>query len=380
LMNKVTSDLVECSVCHSKKNYVARSLGVCSDCIREKADLVSPLVQSAHQLSRSRHKLPPYPPKTPNGIRCALCSNECSIGIGEYGYCGLRANVEGKAKSTVNTETALLYAYEDPHVTNCCGSWFCPAGTGCGYPRFAKKPGPEYGYENLAVFFYGCNFDCLFCQNSSHKNIDSANKIEKEDFKRIVEDEERLTCICYFGGSPEPQLPFAISASREIIESEPKRLLRVCFEWNGCGNKTLVRQTAELATQTGGNLKFDLKCFDENLSKALCGVSNRRAFENFKMVAREFLNSGVTVPNLTATTLLVPGYVDAKEVDSIAQFIASLNAEIPYSLLVFHPDFEMCDLPVTPAEQARSCYSAAKRHLRNVHVGNLHLLSFRGLT
>lgn len=84
---------------------------------------------------------------------------------------------------------------------------------------------------------------------------------------------------------------------------------------------------------------------------------------------------------LTATTLLVPGYVDEGEVERIAGFIAELSPEIPYSLLVFHPAYCLSDLPVTPLEQAIRCYRAAVgAGLRHVHVGNLHLLglSFTG--
>ncbi|MBS7623498.1 radical SAM protein [Candidatus Bathyarchaeota archaeon] len=379
-MKDVSSDPVECQVCHVRKFYVARSLAVCVDCIRERPELAGPFIKRAHQHARSRYSLPPSPPRNPNGIPCRLCSNECMIGVGERGYCGLRVNVKGRIKSLADTGKALLYAYEDPHPTNCCASWFCPAGTGCGYPRFARSPGPEHGYHNLAVFFYGCNFDCLFCQNFSHKDLSSAKAAGREEFKRMVESKGNMTCICYFGGSPEPQLPFAVTASREIVEAKPGRLMRICFEWNGCGERRLVREAAELSAKTGGNLKFDLKCFNEALSEALCGVSNRRAFENFEAVAREFFDRKAAVPNVTATTLLVPGYVDKEEVEAISRFIASIDTAIPYSLLVFHPDFEMLDLPVTPREQVESCYSTAKRHLTNVHVGNQHLLVLGGLT
>ena len=77
---------------------------------------------------------------------------------------------------------------------------------------------------------------------------------------------------------------------------------------------------------------------------------------------------------LTATTLLVPFYVDEKEVEDIASFIASINRDIPYSLLVFHPDYYMRDMPITPTEQVHRCYEAAKRHLKNVNIGNKQLL------
>jgi pyruvate formate lyase activating enzyme len=70
----------------------------------------------------------------------------------------------------------------------------------------------------------------------------------------------------------------------------------------------------------------------------------------------------------------VPGYVDEVEVGQIARFIAGLDPAIPYSLLVFHPDFMMRDLPITPREQVTRCYETATRQLKRVHLGNLHLL------
>ncbi|MCS7144560.1 MAG: radical SAM protein, partial [Archaeoglobaceae archaeon] len=77
---------------------------------------------------------------------------------------------------------------------------------------------------------------------------------------------------------------------------------------------------------------------------------------------------------LSATTLLVPYYVDEKEIEGIASFIASIDEKIPYSLLIFHPDYRLRDLPITPREQVFNCYKTAKKYLKNVNIGNLHLL------
>jgi pyruvate formate lyase activating enzyme len=88
------------------------------------------------------------------------------------------------------------------------------------------------------------------------------------------------------------------------------------------------------------------------------------------MVAEEFPKKDL----LTATTLLVPGYVESDEVEQIARFIASVNPDIPYSLLAFHPDFQMRDLPVTTRKSAEKCYTVAKQYMKRVHIGNQHLL------
>ena len=187
--------------------------------------------------------------------------------------------------------------------------------------------------------------------------------------------ESRITCWCWFGGSPEPQLPFALNASRRILEEKPeKRIVRICFEWNGCGARELVKKAGELAYVSGGNIKFDLKAYTPSVHLALTGRDNKRTFENFELIYREFYEARRGIPVLNATTLLVPHYVDEYEVSKIAEFIASLDPEIPYSLLIFHPDYLMSDVTVTPRRQVEKCYQAAKRYLKNVNIGNISLL------
>jgi len=363
-----------CKICGARSTDIAEILGVCGRCIKDKPGESLPLIERAHRLARSPYGLPAKPPQTLGGVRCVLCSNECRVGKGETSFCGLRANSRGRFRPLCNAEEARVHSYLDPLPTNCCSSWFCPAGTGAGYPRYAARPSPEYGYSNLSVFFYGCGFDCLFCQNASHKNVAASPRKTREELVQEAAENPRVSCVCYFGGGPEPQLPYALKASNEMLERVQGRIFRICWEWNGCGNARLAEQAAELSLRTGGNVKFDLKAFDPNLSLALSGVPNRQAFRNFQMIYDKFYMERPSLPVLTATTLLVPGYVDAGEVEAIARFIAELNPEIPYSLLAFYPRFQMCDLPTTSRKQARECYEAASKHLRRVNIGNRQLI------
>jgi pyruvate formate lyase activating enzyme len=78
---------------------------------------------------------------------------------------------------------------------------------------------------------------------------------------------------------------------------------------------------------------------------------------------------------LIASTLLVPGYVNEPEVRKIARFISSLNPDIPYSLLAFYPQFYLNDLPTTSKSHVLRCKASAENAgLKNVRIGNLHLL------
>jgi pyruvate formate lyase activating enzyme len=82
-----------------------------------------------------------------------------------------------------------------------------------------------------------------------------------------------------------------------------------------------------------------------------------------------------TSPPLVASTLLVPGYIDEREVKVLASFIAELDPNIPYALLGFHGDFLMKDLPPTSRSQAECCLAAAQAAgLKRVRIGNVHIL------
>ena len=141
-----------------------------------------------------------------------------------------------------------------------------------------------------------------------------------------------------------------------------------------------LRQMAELSLRSGGCIKFDLKAWTEELHIALCGVGNKRTIENFQLLA-QYVFRRPCPPFLIASTLLVPGYVDQEEVARIASFIASLSPDIPYSLLAFYPQFMMNDLPTTSRQHAEECFEAARRQgLKNVRVGNLHLLGYQCYT
>jgi len=235
-----------------------------------------------------------------------------------------------------------------------------------------SKKGPEYGYKNLAVFYGACSFDCLFCQNWHYREL--IGRLEPAMSARRLADlvDESTSCICYFGGDPSPQMPHAIAASKIAIERN-EGILRVCWESNGNMSFGSLTQAAELSMESGGTIKFDIKAWDENLHIALCGITNKRTLKNFEWLAN-YEKSRSEPVFLVASTLLVPGYVDSHEVESIARFISDLDSEIPYNLLAFHPQFCMNDMPATTLRDAQECLKQAKSHLANVRIGNLHLL------
>lgn len=366
-----------CAVCGRSDARVGSSLCVCPECISERWEESRRYVEIVHNQSREAFRLPLRPPSTPDGLLCNLCVHQCRMGPEEYGFCGVRRGTRKSLRQDGRSQADVCYYY-DPLPTNCVADWVCPGGTGAGYPKYAHERGPEVGFYNLAVFFDACNFNCLFCQNWSFKKALSSDR-ERHPIETLTAAVHKKTsCICYFGGDPTPQIPYAVRASRQARAENPGQILRICWETNGSVHPVWLKQMVELSMESGGCIKVDLKAWNPQIHRALCGCDNRRVLENFTLLA-EYAARRPDPPLLIASTLLVPGYVGAAEVSCIASFIASCNPDIPYTLLAFAPQFCMEDFPTTSFEQVEACLQAAKRAgLRRVNLGNRHLVGACG--
>ena len=363
-----------CRHCGNTDRLLSPRLGYCAACIRNHFAQVWPQIETLHHESRRAFNLPLTPPKDPLGKLCNLCFHACRIPEGGYGFCGAR-KVKGSKISGGTAAGAGLSYYYDPLPTNCVADWFCPGGTGAGYPKYSSCQGPERGYTNLAVFYHACNFNCLFCQNWTFKKATfKGAKVSAQELAGAVR--KNTGCICYFGGDPTPQLPHALATSRLALEQAraKSRRVRICWETNGAMQEQWLKPLVESSLSNGGVIKFDLKAFSEEIHLALCGVSNSQTLKNFAALAAR-LGERPEVPLLCASTLLVTGYVDLDEIHGLARFIARLNPEIPYSLLAFFPQFYMQDLPITTRDFAiKAQQTAQEAGVKKVHLGNLHLL------
>lgn len=349
--------VAQCSICGQRNPLVAAVLSACADCVRQRPEQARPAVRAAQLISRQEFGLPVAPPAS-GDVACPLCVNACRLAEGERGFCNLREARGGKLVHLAGTPAkGILHWYFDPLPTNCVAAWVCEGSR-------------QRGRNNLAVFYGACTFNCLYCQNWRYRQMSPAGPgMSAQELADCAD--ARTFCVCYFGGDPTPQMPHALATSRLLA----RRGVRICWETNGSMHPRLLEQAVQLSLETGGCVKFDLKAFDDNLHRALTGVTNKRTLENVARAA-SYISQRPEPPLLVASTLLVPGYVDAEEVGCIARFIANLNPDIPYSLLGFHPHFFMPDLPRTSVRHAEEAEAAARSAgLTRVRVGNRHLLS-----
>ncbi|MCL6615233.1 MAG: radical SAM protein, partial [Firmicutes bacterium] len=205
------------------------------------------LGEEAHRTAREEFHLPPSVPRAAEGVECKICANECRIPEGGFGYCGLRLNRQGRLLHLVDARQGSLAWYHDPLPTNCVAAWICGE-------RDARRG------KNLAVFYHGCPFDCLFCQNWHHR--EEVERLGKEipgptpreegftsPAELVAQVDERTRCICFFGGDPVPQIHHALAAARLALAGKKK--VRICWETSGCMNPRFLPALAEAALSSG---------------------------------------------------------------------------------------------------------------------------------
>ena len=348
-----------CRLCGTESVTVSSRLGFCADCIRNDYEKASHSIAQTRERLRESFGLPSRPPDTADGVRCRLCANACRIAESEVGFCGARRNRNGRIESSFPNGKAAVSFYHDSLPTNCVADWVCPSHA-------------EHGYKNLAVFYQSCNFDCLFCQNWHFRDRATHTYKRPEEVADAVD--EKTACICYFGGDPTPTIEHSLKVSEIARRNNPNRPLRICWETNGGVSRPFLKKMVDVALASGGCIKFDLKFASDELSRALCGVSNRAVFDNFRFVA-SFIDRRPQSPLLVASTLLIPGYVDEKELRELARFLSSVNRNIPWALLGFHPDYYLTDLPRTSKRHADTALRIAEEcGMKNVRIGNIHIL------
>ncbi len=366
----------ECQLCGQRSLEISAKIGVCKTCILTNFEKANAIISQVRIKERQKYSLPPTIPKTTKGVVCGDCVNACKIAEGEFGYCKLVTNVAGQLVRLAGDENRGLFSfYYDPLPTNCVAEPFCAGCTSNGFPTFSYSRGPEIGWNNLAVFYQACTYDCLFCQNYQYREgVTAATPFPPKVLVNALKT--NTSCICFFGGDPAAQISHSIAVANLAREKaqKQKRILRICWETNGSARPALMRECAQIALHSGGVIKIDIKAFSDKLNIALCGSSNRFSLYNLKVIGKQ-VQKRPDLPLLVVSTLLIPGYIDVEEVRKLAQFIVGIDPTIPFSLLAFYPTFIMNDLPMTSKKLAFDCLAAAKEEgLSNVHIGNIHLL------
>ncbi|MBI4683150.1 MAG: AmmeMemoRadiSam system radical SAM enzyme [Nitrospirae bacterium] len=274
-------------------------------------------------------------------VRCFLCAHHCIISDNRRGICGVRENRQGTLYSLVYGK--LISMNIDPIEKKPLFHFF-PAST------------------SMSIATVGCNFKCRHCQNydisqypKKHADIPGEN-ISPED---VVRAAEKAGCksISYTYTEPTIFFEFAYDCARIARE----RGIKNVFVSNGYTSPEAAKAIAPFLD--GNNI--DLKGGDE-FYKSICGVRLQPVLDTIKLMKE----LGVWVE---VTTLIIPSHNDSEEsLNSIIEFIKSVDAAVPWHVSQFYPTFELLNQPRTPVQTLRRARDMGlKKGLKYVYEGNV---------
>jgi pyruvate formate lyase activating enzyme len=257
-------------------------------------------------------------------VHCALCAHRCIIEPGQRGICAVRANRDGTLYSLVYGK--VISSHVDPIEKK---------------PLFHFLPGSK----SFSIATVGCNFRCEHCQNYEISQFPRERpelKIPGEDLtpENVVEAAAKSdsASISYTYTEPTIFLEFALDCARLARE----RGIKNVFVSNGF----MTPESAELITPYLDGNNIDLKG-DNEFYKEVCAARVEPVKKTIKLMKER----GVWVE---CTTLIIPGHNDSDPVlKNIADFLVSVDPEIPWHVTQFYPTYKMLDEPHTPIETLR---------------------------
>lgn len=185
-------------------------------------------------------------------------------------------------------------------------------------------------------------------------------KAEEFPPEQVVAGARRYDCdsIAYTYTEPTVFFEYAYDTAKLAHEEGIKNV----FVTNGY-------MTLEALEQLGVYLdaaNVDLKSFSDRFYRRICGARLQPVLDTIEAMHER----GVWVE---VTTLLIPGLNDSdEELRQIAQFIASVDPEMPWHISRFTPRYQMRDRPVTSLERIhRAAEIGRETGLRYVYVGNV---------
>lgn len=167
--------------------------------------------------------------------------------------------------------------------------------------------------------------------------------------------------IAFTGGDLACQPQFYMQAAEAIKGLSFE--LWVLFETNGYG---LTKKNLKLFKDSGiDTFWLDIKAYDAQVHRRLTGVSNELILKlPYEILARGFV--------LEVLSLYIPGWVETDQIERIASLLASVDPEIPFTILAFFPEYQLVNTPSPNLKQMLGAYDATKSAgLKQVRLGNL---------
>ena len=270
---------------------------------------------------------------------CQLCFHHCNLSEGQTGFCRARACRDG-AVVPLNYGKITSLAL-DP---------------------IEKKPLRRFhpGRLILSVGSFGCNLSCPFCQNHEI-SMCGEGEIETVELSPEALADRAMEL------RPLGNIGLAYTYNEPLVGYEYVRDCAALVRERGMVNVLVTNGTIEETPWRSllpliDAVNIDLKGFTPEWYAKIGG--DLETVKRSITIAAEYCHVEVT-------TLLVSGENDSVEdVRALAQWLASVDREIPLHLSRFFPRYLMADRPPTPVERVYRLADAAREYLSFVFTGN----------
>ena len=279
-------------------------------------------------------------------VQCRVCEHFCTLKPGEWGTCGVRLNREGTLYSVVYG--VAVAAHVDPIEKK---------------PLFHFLPGAKA----LSIGTYGCNLRCRWCQNWE------MSQVRQVDWRREWMGEPL---------SPEQLVALAVREGIEVIAytyNEPTVFFEYTYDTARLAHERGIKnvyvsngfmstETLEMLAPYLDGINVDLKGFTESLYREYTGSRLAPIKRNIAWLAHD------PTTWIEVTTLVIPQLNDSdEELRAAAEWLASVDPEMPWHVTAFYPHFQMRDRPPTPPATLARAYEIGKEAgLKYIYVGNVY--------
>lgn len=270
---------------------------------------------------------------------CQVCMHHCKLKPGQWGSCRARKNEAGDIVCVSYGQVSSLAL--DP---------------------IEKKPLNRFypGSKILSVGSFGCNLRCPFCQNHEismvRPNLSEDCFLSPEALAAMAVEYRKKGNIGVAFTYNEPLVgwEYVFDTVRLVKEAGMKNVLVT----NGTVSPEILRKLLPYIDA----MNIDLKGFREEYYQKLGGSL---------AIVKEFIQTAAADCHVELTTMIVPEENDSiSEMEEEAEWIASINREIPLHVSRFFPRYRMKDRPATDVTKVYALAETARKYLEYVYTGN----------
>lgn len=281
-----------------------------------------------------------------NKVRCNLCYKRCVIKENEFGFCGVRKNIDGKLFTTIYGLVSSIAI--DPIEKK---------------PLFHFYPGSK----TLSLGTWGCNLRCKHCQNleiSYEKYHDKLFSISKyfspKDLVNLAKSYNSKGISFTYN---EPTIWFEYSL--DVFKLAKENNLYTVYVTNG----TITSEGLNIISPYLDAFRVDIKAFYDSSFKKLTDV------KGVNYILERAIEAKKLGMHVEVVTNVIPTVNDSiEEMENLAKWIKeNLGPKTPWHITRFYPYMDFSHLMPTPIKTLEMIKEIGdKIGLNFVYIGNVY--------